>query len=349
MTKDANPHSSDATRHEQDDQALLFDLPAAQVRGNAPIASPQQKSKSKRRDRSVKPSPVDKHFINPDPSRSENTASNPQIVFVDPFLIEPEPFNGRGLAMFDPAHNRELIKDMRIRGNTVPVRLRPKSDGEGWTCPSGSRRVNSARVIAADDPEFRVAAIIDANMTDAQAYDLCLSDNHGRSEVTPIQRGREIQWAIKNLYAGSRQAYLDDHSTHPSVVSRALELVNLPEKILACAVDREALPTVFAEKLAPRLKDPTSRKHILALVKALGDKRLPAAQLLRYLLGSSKTVSANRQVIKFGQGRSAIRASVIVSPDTSTILKLPPKNRVSGLDKELLADFIRSHIGDVLG
>lgn len=195
------------------------------------------------------------------------------IVLLDPFAVEPEPFNGRGLGAFVASSNAELIDDMRERGNTVPIRVRPRADGEGWTCPSGSRRVNAGRIIKADEPAFRVRAIIDAALSDSDAYALCVADNHGRCAVTALQQGREIKWAIENLYGGSRQAYLDNHATDKSVVSRALDLIALPEQILSCADDREALPTVFAEKLSPRLKDKGDRQLIMSRAKAFAARR----------------------------------------------------------------------------
>jgi ParB/RepB/Spo0J family partition protein len=268
------------------------------------------------------------------------------FVLVDPFAIEPEPFNGRGLAVFDPDRNRELIDDMRARGNTVPVRLRPRPDGPGWTCPSGSRRVNAGRIIAAEQPGFRVGAIIDYTMTDADAYALCLADNHGRSDVTPLQRGREIKWAIDHLHGGSRKAYVEQHGADPSVVSRALDLVSLPEQILACAENRETLPTLFAEKLAPRLKDKEDRKIILARAKGLNGDRLPPSTLLRYLLtGQRETPVPDRRVMQFGSGRAKVRATVIIAPDRSMTFKLPCVAMLTDEQKRELEAFVKEQLG----
>lgn len=284
------------------------------------------------------------------PGRYEVVASGtPGIFLIDPFAIEPEPFNGRGLAVFVQERNRELIDDMRTNGNTVPVRLRPRADGQGWSCPSGSRRVNAAREIAAERPEFRVRAIIDDGMTDAEAYALCLADNHGRSEVTPLQRGREIRWAIEHLHGGSRKAYIEHHRIDSSVVSRALDLIDLPEDILACAQDREALPTLFAEKLAPRLKDRAERKAILARAKALKGDQLSAPRLLAYLLTGVRTgPSADRQTIWLGSGRERMRASATVAVGGAATFKVPPSHRLSAQQKEELRAFVIEQVDKLL-
>lgn len=276
-------------------------------------------------------------------------SDRPGIVLIDPFAVQPEPFNGRGLAIFDPDRNRELIDDIRTRGNTVPVRVRPRPDGSGWTCPSGSRRVNAARVIAAEQSGFRVRAIIDESMTNADAYALCLADNHGRTGVTPLQRGREIKWAIEHLHGGSRQAYIEHQGVDPSVVSRALDLVTLPEPILAHAADREELPTVFAEKLSPRLKDKIERKIVMARAKALGDERLPAPRLLRYLLTGERTApAADRREIRLGSGRNKLRARVILAPDGSSTLTLPALSSLTAEEKGQLVSFVREQLDELL-
>lgn len=271
------------------------------------------------------------------------------IVLVDPFAIEPEPFNGRGLAVFDPGRNRDLINDMRVHGNTVPVRLRPGPDGQGWTCPSGSRRVNAARVIAAAKPGFRVAAIIDAGMSDAEAYALCLADNRGRNEVTPLQRGREMKWAIEHLHGGDRQSYIELHNVDKSVVSRALDLANLPAQIVAAAKDPEALPTVFAEKLAPKLKIKAERAVILARLKALKGERLPAARLLRYLLiGEIAACVPDRRRIQVGSGRDTVSAVVTLLPDRSAQIKVPAVARLTVEQRGELYEFIAAQLNEIL-
>jgi ParB/RepB/Spo0J family partition protein len=348
MTDENTDPGKNAAQEPATDQPLLFDLPSDPLREVAAIASSQPKPRTKRRaDRPAKLAPTDGDLGNA--VGAEPAGGDAQIVFINPFLIEPEPFNGRGLAVFDPQQNRELIEDMRARGNTVPVRLRPKADDAGFTCPSGSRRVNAARVIAADDPEFRVAAIVDVAMTDAQAYALCLSDNYGRSEVTPLQRGREMKWAIEHLHGGSRQSYIDEHGINPSVVSRALDLVELPETILQRAVDRERLPTLFAEKLAPRMKDKAGRKAILARANALGDKRLPAPRLLHYLLtGENDATKPDNRTMVFGEGRNKVIARATVAADMSATVRIPAIGRLTDEQQRDLKKFVLKQVTELL-
>lgn len=329
-------------------QPSLFALPDLVKPAEASVASSQQGQKRKRQvgiaKADARSDPAD---LGPTHVTNEIAIApgKSQIVYVDPFKIVPEAFNGRGLAPFDPIANRDLIEDMRVRGNTVPVALRPNADNTGWTCPSGSRRVNSAKIIAADDPEFRVAAIIFEAMTDAEAYALCLADNHGRSEVTPMQRGREIRWAVANLYNGDRGAYCRNHRVDAGVVSRALDLVDLPEAILARAVDREMLPTVFAEKIAPRLKDKAEKKAILARAKALGDARLEPPRLLTYLLtGERQAPAHDRRAISFGSGRDRVRATVTVAPNGSAHFKVPVILKLDETQRSELALFLKEQV-----
>lgn len=345
---DANAPTRESATRSVPDQPSLFVLPEGGHKADPSVANSQRVQPSKRatgnRARGHQ-EPITAAKICAKPAENEAANDASRIVLIDPCDVISEPFNGRGLAVFDPDANRELIDDMRQRGNTVPVRLRPNKNGPGWTCPSGSRRVNAARHIAVENPEFKIAAIVDEAMTDAEAYALCLADNHGRADVTPMQRGREMKWAIANLYGGDRAAYIREHGVHSSVVSRALDLVELPEAILACAQNRETLPTVFAEKLAPRLKDKGERNSILARAKALGDVHLEAPRLLDYLLtGEREAPAPDRRSVFFGSGCYRVRATVTVAPNRSALFKVPATLTLDGAQRAELAHFLKEQV-----
>lgn len=135
-----------------------------------------------------------------------------------------------------------------------------------------------------------------------------------------------------------------------SVVSRALELVNLPDSVLAAAEDREALSTLFVEKLAPGLKDKTERKVILARLKALGSDRLPGPRLLAYLLTGRRGAAAPvRRIVRFGSGRSRHKATFTVAPGRSAVLRLPNTTTLNHEQKQELKHFLSDQIGKLLG
>lgn len=345
---DVNATTKKSATKSVPDQPSLFALPDAAHQADPSVANSQRLQPRKRATGNRAKDhqgPITPASICAKTTGNEAAEDASRIVLVDPFDVISEPFNGRGLAVFDPEANRALIDDMRIRGNTVPVRLRPKKNGPGWTCPSGSRRVNAARHIAGENPGFKIAAIVDEAMTDAEAYALCLADNLGRDDVTPMQRGREMKWAIANLYGGDRSAYIREHGVHSSVVSRAIELIELPEVILACAKNRETLPTVFAEKLAPRLKDKGERKVILALAKALGDARLEAPRLLDYLLtGEQEAPARDRRSVFFGSGRHRVRATVTVAPNGSALFKVPAILKLDDAQRAEMAVFLKEQV-----
>jgi hypothetical protein len=95
----------------------------------------------------------------------------------------------------------------------------------------------------------------------------------------------------------------------------------LPAQIVAAA--QEALPTVFAEKLAPKLKIKAERAIILAQLKALKGERLPAARLLSYLLiGKLAAHVPKRRRIQVGSGRDRVSAVVTLLPDRSAQVRL---------------------------
>jgi len=337
-----------------DAEPPLMDLPEQREPERKPVATSQRTSESETRDDAkdvgsshdaVDATTFGDRIIEYTIIQSELHG----IVLLDPFAVEPEPFNGRGQAIFVPDDNRDLIDDMRIRGNTVPIAVRPRPAGPGWTCPSGSRRLRSAREIRSQLPDFRVRAIIHPNMSDEEAYALCLADNRGRNGVTEFQRAREIAWEFAHLFASDRKKYLAEHAIDPSVLTRALDLAAMPEAILCCADDREQLRFNFAEKVSPRLKEKGDGKKILARATAL-DGTLPPAKLQRYLLtGEAELAPADRQVRQFGKGRNKVRASCARAADGSATIKVPAVSRLTIDEQAALAEFLREVLADLTG
>lgn len=124
---------------------------------------------------------------------------------------------------------------MRIAGNTVPVRLRrDPNGGPKLLCPSGSQRLGAAL---------------------QEAFALGEADNTERIGIAPMQQAHKWAEALDTIYGGERKAFIAATGRGASVVSRTLALAKLPNFVLACCSDVEALTPWFAEQLAPRLAE----------------------------------------------------------------------------------------------
>lgn len=213
--------------------------------------------------------------------------ATPGVVLVDPRAIAIDPVNVRHGLSFDAEARGELIASMRNLGNTVPVRLRPAPNGGlGFLCPSGSQRLGAALHIQRDDPAFRLRAVVAETMTDDEAFAIAEADNAGRSAVSAMQQARHWAATLETVYGGNRQAFIAATGRSASSVSRTLALVALPDHVLACCADVEALTPYFAEQLVPRLADPAEEPAIRRRAEALkaSGRRLPGAALVRALL-----------------------------------------------------------------
>lgn len=258
-----------------DDQMMLIDLPAAAAGPDRPAASPP-----KRRAR-----PVPAQTAPPSAPFAPVPDAIPGVMLVDPRIIAVDPVNARHGLVFDPDAQVELITSMRAIGNTVPVRLRPGPVG-GYLCPSGSQRLGAALHIQREQTGFRLRAIISEAMDDREAFALGEADNAGRTSVQPMQQARKWAEALDTIYGGDRQAFIAATGRNASVVSRTLALATLPEHILACCSDVDALTPYFAEQLVPRLADPEQEREVRRRAEALAaaGKRLAGPKLIRVLL-----------------------------------------------------------------
>lgn len=266
-------------------QAMLMELPVTSDDAEV-LARPKRRASAP---------PIAEQMTDPLAPTSDSIAG---VMLVDPRLVAVDPVNARHGMVFDPVAQVELITSMSVVGNTVPVRLRPDPRG-GYLCPSGSQRLGAALHIQREQPNFRLRAIISGTMDDREAFALGEADNVGRTGVQPMQQARQWAKMLDAVYGGDRQAFIAATGRSPSVVSRTLSLTALPDYLLVCCSDVEALTPYFAEQLAPRLADAEQEVEIRNRAEALGTagKRLPGAKLVRVLLDGSPAAKSEVQTL----------------------------------------------------
>lgn len=282
-----------------DEQMMLIELPSC-----APAPDKMERPARSARPRSARAVPAT------DPA-CPIASTGSDIVLVDPRSVAVDPVNARHGLVFDATAQAELITSMRIVGNTVPVRLRRNpAGGAKLLCPSGSQRLAAALHILAEQPTFRLRAIIAEEMSDQEAFVIGEADNAGRTGVAPMQQARKWTEALETVYGGDRQAFIAATGRTASVVSRTLALAALPEYVLACCSDIEALTPWFAEQLTPRLADPDQEAEVRRRAEALtaAGRRLPGAKLIRLLLEDAASVSREPQIVwQSADGARAVR------------------------------------------
>lgn len=317
------------------EQMMLIDLPPSAAESDGPAAAPPQ-----RRAR-----PMANRIVTPPPPFAPVPDTVPGVMLVDPRFVAVDPVNARHGLVFDPAAQDELITSMRAIGNTVPVRLRPGADGD-YLCPSGSQRLGAALHIQREQPGFRLRAIINEAMDDREAFALGEADNAGRTSVQPMQQARKWAEALDTIYGGDRQAFIAATGRSASVVSRTLALATLPEHILACCNDVDALTPYFAEQLAPRLADMDQAAVVRRRAEALAatGKRLAGPKLIRLLLEDAVPPIGEPQIVwQSADGARSVRYRAagkgsridLTSPATMSAAERRDVKALDGLLKEL--------------
>ena len=271
-----------------DEQMMLIDLPeAAAATPAAARPGRSARSRSKRADPATDPIAM-------------VPEANTGIVLVDPRTIAIDPINARYGLAFDPAAQAELIHSMRLAGNTVPVRLRRNPNGGSQLlCPSGSQRLGAALHILHEQPAFELRAIVANEMTDQEAFVIGEADNAGRTGIAPMQQAHKWAAALDAVYGGDRQAFIAATGRSASVVSRTLALAALPEFVLTCCSDVDALTPWFAEQLAPRLADPALEPEMRRRADAIiaTGTRLSGPRLARALLHDASAAQRGPQIV----------------------------------------------------
>ncbi|HWK65714.1 MAG TPA: ParB/RepB/Spo0J family partition protein [Rhizobiaceae bacterium] len=222
---------------------------------------------------------------------------------IAPLQCDVYPLNGRTAVPFDPIANSSLIASIRDHGQQVPVIVRPGREAGRYELIAGTRRLNVVRYLSAFDNTVTLLAEV-RDLTDQAAWTLAQAENADRKDISQLERARNWQLALGQLFEGNQSAFARALRVDKSVVSRMLALAALPEEIHALVARPETLNVHFAEQLAPALNDPQRRKELLALAANFTevDKKLAPAELVRRLLMTPAEVEAFRPVpIKAGR------------------------------------------------
>jgi len=259
------------------DDGLSFDMSSQPVEdpdaGSSSDTDPSQHADT---------APIDRY-----PSYEIVSIEDPRNVLIDPRVCSVFRGNPRCNRPFVAAERKELIDSLRAYGNKVPVRARrDPNGGKGFEIYSGAQRLGAALHIQVSDPSFRLLATISDNVSDEEAFAMSEADNAGRSEPPPLLQAQCWAYALKTLYGGSQQKLADAVAKDKSVVSRTLALLQIPDYVLACVDNLDALNPYFAQQLMPALNDKERQPVIELRANELCAKRtrLKPPALVKHLL-----------------------------------------------------------------
>ena len=226
-----------------------------------------------------------------------------EVVELDPSECSIFKGNGRADTVFDPKKNKALIADIAKNGQQTPVLAR--ASAAGHEVIAGTRRLGAVRALNADGHQLMIKAVV-GKLSDEEAWLIAEKENADRRSLSSMQRARSWSYAIETFHGGRQDQFAESVGEDPSVVSRTLKLLKVPQDVLNAVKDPESLSVHFASQLVPVLDDPQRATNICEtacnIAATMG--RIPAPRLLDALL-STPTEIDQRLPIHFDLEDSA--------------------------------------------
>ncbi|MGE3820593.1 MAG: ParB/RepB/Spo0J family partition protein [Isosphaeraceae bacterium] len=184
----------------------------------------------------------------------------------------------------DPAQPREdfdeegldrLAESLRTRGQLQPIRVRWDEPLARYLIVCGERRWRAAK--RAGLPTLS-CVIMDRPADPAELLALQLVENALREDLRPVEQARAFRALMDRHNWGGRQL-AQELCLHPSAVTRALALLELPETVRD-QVEQGALPASVAYEVS-KLPDPTMQRELADAVVGEGLTRSEVTEAVR--------------------------------------------------------------------
>lgn len=224
---------------------------------------------------------------------SEPSAGKTSILILNVDLIVKSPFQPR--LVFDQAALDELGTSIQSIGLGQPILVRPLPNGL-YELIGGERRWRASKLIGNQTIEAMVKP-----MSDALAMLLALTDND-QEDLTDYEKARSYHRLLNNGEDSSMRALARRLGTNHSVISRLLQLIQLPEKIRAIL---DVNPALITANYAKDFKDLAAINEDLVIevveqMAASGMQQEAALRLIR------REVNAGSEPAKGQNTKSAV-------------------------------------------
>jgi ParB family chromosome partitioning protein len=204
---------------------------------------------------------------------------------------------------FDRAALERLAESLKTRGQLQPIRVRWEEGRGVYVVIMGERRWRAAgmaglatlRCVVQETPE-----------TAEELLALQLVENALREDLKPIEQARAYR-RLMDAHGWSGVRVARELAVDPSVVSRALSLLELPEAVQT-QVDAGALAVRSAAEIA-RIEDPATQERVARTAVAEGLKRDEVAELVQAVKARRPAPMARPSPVAFDLGDASVRIS----------------------------------------
>lgn len=198
-----------------------------------------------------------------------------------PLLVDPARcrlWSGHPAHHRPPDHDscRGLLESLRRQGRQeVPaiVRRLPEGDAHEFEVVCGARRHwATAHLRAYDLPQFGFL-IEPRQLTDEQAFRLADVENRHRRSSPDHLRAAGYAHALEHYYDGCQWRMAQSIGLSEGHLSRFLALARLPDEIIECLGGPSSVRVQHAALLAPLLRLPLARDHMVAAAIAFAPEQ----------------------------------------------------------------------------
>lgn len=252
-------------------------------------------------------------------------ASDQQLQSVDPARVRPSHLKNRDERSFERTEFQELRASIQAAGgNTVPVELRRIQHTDfDFELVYGHRRHRACL-----ETGLPLLAVIHDGVDDKALYQAMTRENSQRDDLSPWEWGQHYARGLSSRFYETQKELAADNGRSEAHVSFALDLVALPEDVLAAFESPLQMQLKWGRELAKDLA--RARKAMLAKASELADRRgsLPATQVFNELRQTARS-DAQLQGAKRA-GRAQIRGKRVTAR-----LVLEPRRTAVEIPKRL--------------
>lgn len=186
-------------------------------------------------------------------------------------------------------------------------------------------------------PDFKFL-VEPRELTDEEAFRVADLENRSRRDLSDYERATDYARAIERYYDGSQQRMADRLEVSKSWLSRYLELARLPKEILASFGTPHVIGISHCATLAPLLRVPVQRSHVLEEARRIADEQtallqkgsqpMPPAAVVSRLVkcareaGHSRKIKISEHVVRSADGAILARGQK-AERGTALIIKVP--------------------------
>jgi len=204
---------------------------------------------------------------------------------------------------FDADALGRLAESLRTRGQLQPIRVRWDEGRGAYVVIMGERRWRAAAL--AGLPTMR-CVIQDGPATAEELLAIQLVENALREDLKPIEQAKAYRRLMDaNGWSGGRVAR--ELAVDPSVVSRALACLELPESVQAM-VDDGTLAVRSAAEIA-RLDGPELQAQVAEAAEQGGLKRDEVAELVAAVKARRPAPMARPRAVVFDLGEGVVKVT----------------------------------------